>query len=117
MSLFGKKKKKPVAKPSVFYIYTQAEHYRGFKRIKLCSYGHAPAEDGIRKLTGKDLSGANIKIGIFEDEYPRAVVSVAGNEVGTIWKHSFDRFDDVKSGQIEAVRLEIRDGESYLFYK
>lgn len=117
MSLFGKKKKKPVAKPAAFYIYTQTENYRGFKRIKLSSYGHAPAEGGIRKLTGKDLTGANIKISIFEDEYPRAVVSVAGNEVGTIWKHSFDKFNDVKSGRIEAVRLEIRDGESYLFYK
>lgn len=117
MSLFGKKKKKPVGKPAVFYIYTQSENYRGFKRYKLSSYGHAPAEDGIRKLADKDLTGANIKISIFEDEYPRAVVSVAGNEVGTIWKHSFDKFNDVKSGRIEAVRLEIRDGESYLFYK
>ena len=112
-----KEEEKPVGKPAAFYIYTQSENYRGFKRYKLSSYGHTPAENGIRKLTGKDLTGANIKISIFDDEYPRAVVSVAGNEVGTIWKHSFDKFNDVKSGRIEAVRLEIRDGESYLFYK
>ena len=110
------KKKPKQAKPDAFFIYDQQEHYRGFKRIKLSSYGHKPAEDGIRALADTDLTGANIKISIFEDEYPRAVVSVDKHEVGTIWKHSFDKFNALKRGKIDKVRLEIRDGDSYLFY-
>ena len=111
--LFFKKKPKPAAS----YTYTQAEDYKGFKRLKLSSYGHEPAEAGIRALSDADLTGAKIKIDIFEDDYPRAVFSVGKHEVGTIWKRSFDKYTALKNGKISAIRLEIRDGESYLFYK
>lgn len=111
------KKKPKQEKPDKFYIYTQAEHYRGFKRIKLSSYGHKPAMDGIARLADADLTGADIKISIFGGEYPRAVVSVGKYEVGTIWEHSFDKFPSLKSGKVSALRLEIRGGDSYLFYK
>ena len=112
MLFLGKKKNKPTA----FYIYSQSEDYKGFKRIKLSSYGHKPAEDGIRALSNKDLSGENIKVSIYEGEHPRAVISVGKYEVGTIWKDSFDKFNALKSGKISKMRLEIRDGDSYLFY-
>lgn len=111
------KRKPKQEKPDRFYIYTQTENYRGFKRIKLSSYGHEPAEAGIRALSDADLTGAKIKIDIFEDDYPRAVFSVGKHEVGTIWKRSFDKYTALKNGKISAIRLEIRDGESYLFYK
>lgn len=110
-------KKKKTPQPDVFYIYTQSEHYRGFKRIKLSSYGHQPAMDGIRALDGVALDGSEIRIAIFEDEFPRANVIIGNHEVGTIWKHSFDRFNDLKNGRIERIRVEIRDGDAYLFYK
>ena len=113
--MFFRKKKEPV--PDVAFTYPQSEHYRGFKRIKLSSHGYKPAEDGIQALTGKDLAGSKIKISIFMDDAPRAMVSVNGTAVGTIWKHSFDKFTTLKNGKIAAVRVEIRDGESYLFYK
>ena len=113
--MFFRKKKEPV--PDVAFTYPQSEHYRGFKRIKLSSDGYKPAEDGIQALTGKDLAGSKIKISIFMDDAPRAMVSVNGTAVGTIWKHSFDKFTTLKNGKIAAVRVEIRDGESYLFYK
>ena len=113
--MFFRKKKEPV--PDVAFTYPQSEHYRGFKRIKLSSYGYKPAEDGIQALTGKDLAGSKIKISIFMDDAPRAMVSVNGTAVGTIWKHSFDKFTTLKNGKIAAVRVEIRDGESCLFYK
>lgn len=112
---FRKKKKEPT--PDVAFTYPQSEHYRGFKRIKLSSYGYKPAEDGIRALTGKDLAGSDVKLSIYMDDSPRAMVSVNGTTVGTIWKHSFDKFTTLKNGKIAAVRVEIRDGESYLFYK
>ena len=114
---FGKKKTSSDPKPDAVYTYLQTENYRGFKRIKLSSYGYKPAEDGIRALDGKGLSGSEIKISVFLDEYPRAVVNIGKHEVGTIWKRSFDKFDAVKNGKIDAVRLEIRDGDSYLLYK
>lgn len=118
MGLFNKKKKTaPAPTPSAFYIYNQTENYRGFKRIKLSSYGYEPALDGIRALTDVDLTDAEIKISIFDGDSPRAVVSVGKHEVGTIWQHSFDKFHALRSGKVEAVRLEIRDGESLLFYK
>ena len=111
------KKKPKQEKPDVFYVYTQTENYKGFKRIKLSSYGHQAALDGIHRLADADLSGAEIKISVFGGDSPRAVVSVGKDIVGTIWKHSFDKFNAMKSGKVDAVRLEIRDGESYLFYK
>ena len=111
------KKKPKQEKPEAFYVYTQAENYRGFKRIKLSSYGHKPAEDGIRALADADLTGADIRISIYGGDSPRAAVSVGSHEAGTIWKHSFDKFASLRNGKVTAVRLEIRDGESYLFYK
>ena len=113
--MFFRKKKEPV--PDVAFTYPQSEHYNGFKRIKLSSYGYKPAEDGIQALTGKDLAGSKIKISIFMDDSPRAMVTIDGTAVGTIWKRSFDKFTSLKNGKITAVRVEIRDGESYLFYK
>lgn len=112
------KKKKPTApKPSAVFTYPQTKNYRGFKRIKLSSYGHQPALDGIEALSGSDLSDATITINVFVDDNPRAVVCVDQYEVGTIWKRSFDQFGALLGGKVSAVRLEIRDGESFLFYK
>lgn len=112
------KKKKPTAPtPSAVFNYPQTKNYRGFKRIKLSSYGYQPALDGIAALSGSDLSDATITITVFVDENPRAVVSVGQFEVGTIWQHSFNQFGALLDGKVSAVRLEIRDGESFLFYK
>ena len=114
MSLFGKKKKKPVG---INYVYSQAENHDGFKRVKLTSYGYKPAMNGINALSGKDLSKAEIKITVIEDEYPRAVVSVKNHQVGTIFKRNFDNFNALKKGKFNHVHLVIEDGESHLFYK
>lgn len=115
--LFRKKKKPTAPQPDMVYTYPQTENYRGFKRYKLSSYGHQPAQDGIRALTGVDLTDSRITVSVFGGDSPRAVISVGQHEVGTIWKHSFDKFTTLKSGKISAIRLEIRDGDSYLFYK
>lgn len=117
--LFKKKPKQQKQEtPAITLTYTQSEHYRGFKRIKLSSYGYKPALDGIRALTDADLSGADIKINVFAGENPRAVVSIGRHEVGTIWEYSYgDVYKALKNGKVAAVRVEIRDGESYLFYK
>lgn len=114
MALFGKKKKKPAG---INYLYSQAENHDGFKRVKLSSYGYKPAMNGVDALSGKDLSKAEIKITVIEDEYPRAVVSVKNHEVGTIFKRSFSNFDLIKKGKINQVYLVVEDGESHLFYK
>ena len=111
------KKKPKQEKPDAFYVYTQTENYKGFKRIKLSSYGYQPALDGIRRLADADLSGADIKISVFGGDSPRAVVSVGKDIAGTVWQHSFDKFSALKNGKVSAVRLEIRDGDAYLFYK
>lgn len=117
MGLFRRKPKATAPKPDAVYSYPQTQNYRGFKRIKLSSYGYQPALDGIRALADADLSDATIKISIYEDESPRGMVSVGTHEVGTIWRHSFDQFGALKNGKISALHLEIRDGEPYLFYK
>ena len=111
--LFKKKPKKE--KPAAIYEYTQAENYKGFKRYKLSSYGHQAALDGIQALSDADLTGANINISVYDGEYPRAVVTVNNHEIGTIWKDSFDKFNAIKTGKLAAVRVEIRDRDSYLF--
>ena len=114
MMLF-KKKEKP--SPGIVYDYIQSENYRGFKRYRLSSYGNKSAQDGIAALSGKDLTGAEIRIAVKNvDKTECAVVSVGKREVGVIWKDSFDRFQDLKQGSIDKVRVEIRDGDSYLFY-
>ena len=116
--LFGKKKKQtaPAAEPVAVYTYPQTKNYRGFKRYKLSSYGYEPAQVGIKWLSGSDLSDATITMSIFMD-YPRATFSVDGNVVGAIWEHSFDNFPALRDGKVSAVRLEIRDGDAYIFYK
>ena len=87
------KKKKPTApKPDAVFTYPQTKNYRGFKRIKLSSYGYQPALDGIAALSGTDLTGATITITVFTDDNPRAVVSEGQYEVGAIWKHSFNQW-------------------------
>ena len=114
--LFKKKPKKE--KPAAVFSYTQAEHYRGFKRIKLSSYGYAPALDGIKALADADLSGSRIEVSIYGGEYPRAAVSVGKHEVGTIWEYSYgDVYKALRSGKVAAVRVDIRGGDAYLFYK
>lgn len=45
------------------------------------------------------------------------MVTVNNHEIGTIWKDSFDKFNAIKTGKLAAVRVEIRDRDSYLFYK
>ena len=112
--LFRKKPKKE--KPIAVFSYTQAEHYRGFKRIKLSSYGYAPALDGIKALADADLSGSRIEVSIFGGDSPHAVVSVGSHELGTVWDR-YDAFDALRSGKVAAVRVDIRDGDAYLFYK
>ena len=112
--LFKRKSSGP--KPKAVYTYPQTEDFRGFKRIKLSSYGYKPAQDGIRALTGKDLSGSKIKISIFADDNTRAVVSVDDHILGSIWER-FDNFDLLRRGKIAAVHLVVEDGDAVLFYK
>lgn len=113
--LFKKKPKKE--KPAAVYSFTQTENYRGFKRTKLSSYGYKPAMDGIAYLSNVDLTGAEIKISIYGGEHPRAVASVGSHEAGTMWEYNSTAFGLFKNKKVEAVRLEIRDGDAYLFYK
>jgi hypothetical protein len=119
MALFGiKKKDAPVVYPEKTYIYKQSKNYRGYKRIRLTSYNYQPAQDGIRALSGADLSEADIKITVVDKPgEPYATVMVGPHLAGTIFRSSFDRFDDLRDGKVVGVRLEVRDGESYLFYK
>lgn len=117
MMLFKKKKKPTAPAPLAIFNYSQTKNYRGFKRYKLSSYGHEPAQDGIAALRDADLTDSQISISVIMDEYPRAVICVDQYEVGTIWRHSFDQFPALMDGKVSAVRVEIRDGESFLFYK
>lgn len=112
--LFRKKNKEPM--PDAAFTYPQSENYRGFKRIKLSSYGYAPALDGIKALADADLSGSRIEVSVFGGDSPRAVVSVGSHELGTVWDR-YDAFDVLRSGKVAAVRVDIRDGDAYLFYK
>jgi len=113
------KKKKPTApEPDAVFTYPQTKNYRGFKRIKLTSYGYQPAQDGIAALSGVDLANATIDILMMDKPgSPYAIVKVGPHHVGTIFKSNFDQFGALRDGKVSAVRLEIRSGESFLFYK
>ena len=117
--MFGFKKKKEQKKTETKaseYNYEQSKNYRGFKRVKLSSYGHKLSEAGIAVLTGSDLSDAAINIRVIADQYPRVEVRVNGNQVGTIWKRSNEEYYQwFKSGSVDKARVEISDGDSYLF--
>ena len=117
MALFNIGRKTKSGYPETNYIYTQADTYRGYKRIKLSSYGYKPAQDGIKAVSRMDLSGADIKIVVCDKpDSPYALVLVGKHHVGTIFKNSFDKFNDLKNGKVDSIRLEIRDGDAYLFY-
>ena len=112
------KKKTKSGYPETTYKFTQAEDFRGFKRIKLSSYGYAPAQDGIRAVSAMDLTGKEIQLVVVDKpKEPYVVVLVGKHHVGTIFKHNFDKFSSLKAGKVSAARLEIRDGDAYLFCK
>ncbi len=113
------KKKKPTApNPDAVFTYPQTKNYRGFKRIKLTSYGYKPAQDGIAAVSKMDLTDATIDILLVtKTDSPYAIVKVGPHHVGTIFSSNFDHFGALLDGKVSAVRLEVRDGESYLFYK
>lgn len=113
-----KKKKKTAPKPDAVFTYPQTKNYRGFKRIKLTSYGYQPAMNGIAAVSKMDLTDATIDILLVtKTDSPYAIVKVGPHHVGTIWKRNFDQFGALLDGRVSAVRLEINDGDSYLFYK
>ena len=112
MSIFKKNK---AAKPFASYTYTQSDDRSGFRRVKLSSYGHKPAENGIRALAGSDLSLKVIKVDIYKDAYPRAVFSIGRHELGTIWDR-YDCFKPIAKGQARAMRIEIDSGDAFLYY-
>ena len=113
-----KKKKEPHEYPTLERAYIQSDNYRGFKRVKLSSYGYAPAQEGIKALTGTNLSGYEIRtILVDKPDSPYLIVMVGKNHVGTLFGSSFDGLNLFRNGSIKAVRLEIRDGDAYLFYK
>lgn len=96
--------------------YKQSHSFRGFKRIKLSSYGHKPSLDGIAAFTDKDLSEATITVRVIKGENSRAEVYVDGQQVGTVWADSWTEcFEDLKNNRVDKVMVLIQDGESYLF--
>lgn len=117
MMLFKKKKTEPKPRVVSSHEYIQSNTYRGYKRQKLSSYGYQPALEGISALSGLDLTGANIRLDYINDEYKCVQVYVGPHLAGTIWDYSCANFADIIGGKVASVRVEIRDGESYLFYK
>lgn len=118
MSLFNFGKKSKSGYPETTYTFTQTENYKGFKRIKLTSYGYEPAQAGIKAVSKMDLTGKDISIIVVDKpSSPYAIVKVGKHHIGTIFKNSFSDFSKLKTGKVSAVRVEIRDGESFIFYK
>lgn len=116
--IFDKLKKQTAPTAAISYKYIQSDNYRGFKRLRLTAYGYAPAMKGVKAVSKMDITGAEITINIIGGEHTRAEVYVGRHHVGTIWKQAFDEFSIFKNGKVQAVRVEIRNGnESYLFYK
>lgn len=114
---FKKKKTEPTLNVFCSYEYIQSDTYRGYKRQKLSSYAYEPAMQGVAALSGKDLTGANIRLDFINDEYPRVLVYVGPHLAGSIWDYNCDHFADIIGGNVSSVRVEVRGSESYLFYK
>ena len=97
--------------------YKQSHSFRGFKRIKLSSYGNKESLDGIAAFTDKDISEATITVRVIKGENSRAEVYVEGQQVGTVWADSgwAEYYEDLKNNRVDKVMVRIEDGESYLF--
>ena len=44
------------------------------------------------------------------------VYNCPGGDTDAVWDR-YDAFDALRSGKVAAVRVDIRDGDAYLFYK
>ena len=107
MSLFKRKPK------SWSLTVPNTESFKGYKRIKLTTYGDKDAEAGINKVI---RSGAPQYIRFEEVPTKNGIVVFAdGCKVGLIWQNYWsDQYKAIKDGRVDAVHLRI-ESDVHLF--
>ena len=88
--LFGKKKKKQTAPKSTFELTVPySDHFRGYKRVGLDTFGDKEVEKNLGVLKDVDsFSEITFREYKFPNANPLLRVYVDGNKIGTIWSNS-----------------------------
>ena len=128
MALFRRKQKTAPAnnEPVVLWnkTFTQSGSFRGFRRIKLTTYGEDLVQDTLAYFaqSGYNFKGCTIKLeslsitGTFTDRLLRVVnVFVDGKRIGCVYDNGTSQYDLLANSEYDKVHLRVEDGEVYLF--
>lgn len=128
MALFRRKQKTAPAKnePVVLWnkTFTQSGSFKGFRRIKLTTYGEDLVQDTLAYFAQSryNFKGCTIKLeslsitGTFTDRLLRVVnVFVDGKRIGCVYDNGTSQYDLLANSEYDKVHLRVEDGEVYLF--
>lgn len=120
MILFKTKKSIKTAEPVpvVLQEYTvpHAEHYDGFKRIKIATYKDARAYKGIKALGRTPIKAVTFSF-VKSGNYRPLHILANAKYIGTIWRDSWEQYyKDIKAEKIQAAHIEILDQDEVFLY-
>lgn len=104
--------------------FDHSKGFRGFKRIRLATYGDDIAQENIKKLLNTEISDVTLVVKVdninFTEPMKFVDVSADGLHIGTYYPNGDDRYvDSILSGKVDKthLRLEYRDDRyvGYLF--
>ena len=99
--------------------YQHSEHFRGFKRIHLSTYGFQPVQDGIRSIIGSPIAVVELQLirdnASFTEPIRVLKVFADGVHIGTYFENSPNQYlDMLLDNQIDKVHIELEDaGDRY----
>ena len=99
--------------------YKHSKGFRGFKRIRLATYGDDAAQENIRKLLDQEISTVTLTVKVDNINFttPECFVDVAadGLHIGTHYPNGdMQHVDRILSGYIDQVHLRLEDaGDRY----
>ena len=123
--LFKSKPEPPAVAPSpietlLVMNYKHSKGFRGFKRIRLATYGDDVAQRNIRKLLDQEISDVTLTVKVDNNNFtePTRFLDVAadGLHVGTHYPHGDNKYIDmILAGQIDQVHVRLKDaGDKYI---
>lgn len=129
MKLFDLFKTPPAAdsdpsKTLLSMTFKHSKGFRGFKRIRLTTYGDKVAQKNIKKLLDAEISDVTLTVKVDNKNFtePEYLIDVAvdGLHIGTHYANGDNsRIDAVRSGMVDKVHIRLEDGgdrfNSYLF--
>lgn len=115
--------KKPAAAPVETILvmqHKQSAGFKGFKRIRLTTYGDEIAQGNIKLLIDQDISEVTLTVKVDNNNFtePTRFLDVAadGLHVGTHYPHGDNKnIDLILSGAVDQVHVRLEDaGDKYI---